>query len=85
MSIPIQNTFTGVKVVYGIPESFKPILGLPGGKVRIRMRPHNVIRVFVRSGSMIQEFYLIDEGDNWRASPDTRRGVNSVLLTTASA
>jgi len=35
-----------------------PILNLPPGKVKIRMRPNDYVKVFVRDDSGIRQFYL---------------------------
>lgn len=62
MATPISN---GHLVVWGIPKELKPIIGLPPGKARLRLRNKDVGRVFVRTADGIQHFVLLNNGETW--------------------
>ncbi len=63
-----MGVLMGIKVVYGIPETIKPIQGLPAGKARLRLRPWQDAKVFVKTGETITEHIIIENSDgSWTA------------------
>lgn len=54
----------GIKVVWGVPTKFCPVIGLPAGRVRFRFRNTDVGRAFVRPPEGgLHHFALIDNRD----------------------
>jgi len=53
--------------IFGIPLEMKPIEGLPSGKIRLRLRPSDFAKVFVKTDSGIIGYHLRDNGDKWSA------------------
>ena len=48
----------GTNCWFGVTDELPPILNLPPGKVKIRMRNTNYIKVYVRNDGEIREFRL---------------------------
>tara|TARA_R110002020_G_scaffold262857_5_gene477274 strand:- start:615 stop:839 length:225 start_codon:yes stop_codon:yes gene_type:complete len=48
----------GIPHLFGVVENLPPILNLPEGKVKIRMRNNDYIRVYIRNDGGIREFRL---------------------------
>lgn len=65
MAQPLINSRAGIKVVWGVPKEIKPIIGLPSGKVRLRLRNTSVGRVFVHTTEGIHHFVILDNGETW--------------------
>lgn len=57
----------GLFAIFGIPFEIKPIVGLPPGKARLRLRHDEFAEVFVRTATSIRRFYVSDVGRNWIA------------------
>ena len=57
----------GKQFVWGMAP-IKPMLPTPPGKVRIRRRAEDFVRVRVRLDDGIHEYLVMDEGANWRIS-----------------
>jgi hypothetical protein len=53
--------------VLGIPSEIKPIVGLPEGRARLRLRREDFAQVFVKTPTGIRRFYISDVGRNWIA------------------
>ena len=53
--------------VFGIPDEIKPIVGLPEGRARVRLRNEEFAQVFVKTPTSIRRFYISDVGCNWIA------------------
>ena len=53
--------------VFGIPGEIKPIVGLPEGRARLRLRNEDYVQVFVKTATGIRRFYVSDVGRNWIA------------------
>ena len=53
--------------VFGIPDEIKPIVGLPEGRARVRLRNEEFAQVFVKTPTGIRRFYISDVGLNWIA------------------
>lgn len=67
---------TGVKVVWGIPKEFKPIVNAPLGKQRLRFRNTSAGRLFVKTPRGIRHFVLVDDGPVWRVDYSLEQGRN---------
>lgn len=59
----------GLKIIWGVPEEIKPIVPTPQGKVRFRFRNKSFGRVYIKSGNIISEYALIDNGESWGLLP----------------
>ncbi len=53
------------KIVWGIPESIKPIENPPDGRMRLKLRNTEAGRVFFKTKDGIQHFVLLDNGETW--------------------
>jgi hypothetical protein len=63
--------------IFGIPDEIKPVKALPMGKTRLRLRPEDFARVFVRTETGIRGFHLTDAGDHWL--PVFEFGINKTI------
>ncbi len=59
-------TVTGENYVFGIIEN-KPIRGLPEGRRRLRFRPDDFLRAYVKTANGLEGYYLKDEGSHYVA------------------
>lgn len=57
------------KIVSGIPAELKPVENPPEGKARFRFRPNDIGKVFYRTSTGIEKFYIIDKGEKWELLP----------------
>lgn len=64
-----KNNF---KPVWGVQEP-KPIVGLPPGKQRLRMRVKDAVKVYVRTEMGVRCFVLSDCGTHWGVAFETGR------------
>lgn len=60
-----MNIIYGIKAVFGVSTP-KPIVGLPPGRARLRMRSAELAVVRVKNGETIRSFHLADCGEEWR-------------------
>jgi len=65
MSMPTSHG--RLLAVFGIPSETKPIVGLPPGRARLRLRCTEYAEVFVKTPTGIRRFYISDVGRNWVA------------------
>lgn len=56
------------RFILGVPSTVKPILPVPEGTLKIRMRANDVVRVFVRTPVGITSHFVGDAGDHWTLS-----------------
>ncbi len=63
----MATMFGKLTAVFGIPSQIKPIVGLPEGRARLRLRNDEFAMVFVRTSTGIRKFYISDVGGNWIA------------------
>lgn len=66
----------GTKVVLGVPEEIKPIVGAPAGKYRLCLRAKSVATLFVKTATGIRKCILEDKGDSWLVRPDLYQARN---------
>lgn len=50
--------------IFGI-QNPKPLLNLPDGRARLRMRPNDFAQVFVKASGGLRCFHVTDKGDHW--------------------
>ena len=65
------------KAIFGTPSEVKPVKFLPPGKARLRLRPEDFARVFVKTDTGIRGFYLTDAGEHWL--PVFEFGINQTI------
>jgi hypothetical protein len=58
----------GEPILFGIPETQKPLLGFPEGRIRLRFREKTAVKAFIRNASGIRVFLIQDNGDHWAPS-----------------
>lgn len=62
-------------LIFGIRDP-KPIAGIPdGGRVRVRLRPEELARAFVRTSQSTTEYLLRDCGDHWELAFSTASNI----------
>jgi hypothetical protein len=60
----------GLRIVWGVPEKWKPVVGLEQAKIRWRARPARALEGFVRSGAACRRFFArLDPTDPDRWHP----------------
>ena len=57
-------TIIGAAIPFGLTEIL-PLSGFPAGKVRIRIRNDDLVKVFVKSETGIQEFHPEEKDGVW--------------------
>jgi len=67
---------TGLRIVYGVPKSIKPIVCNVEGRQRLRLRNTDAARLFVKTPEGIRHFILKDEGDTWTVDLNLEQGRN---------
>lgn len=60
----MATTYGIKKLAFGSTE-LKPLKGFPDGRIRIRIRNNEFVRVFVKTENEIQQFEVEDCGDYW--------------------
>ena len=63
----MSTMFGNLFAVFGVPQETKPIVGLPEGRARVRLRNEEFAQVFVKTSTGIRRFYISDVGRNWIA------------------
>ena len=67
----------GQRIVFGIPTTIQPIMGLPPGQVRLRFRNNSFGRAYVRDQTGIRQFtILVADDGQWFVSPQVETGRN---------
>ena len=65
----------GLTIVFGVVP-VRPIVGLPHGKVRVRLRNNDFARVFVRNGYGTRQFVIgVNEEGMWYPAAEQGRNV----------
>lgn len=67
----------GTSFVFAEPEP-KPLRGFPAGKVRLRVRPDDFVKAYVRGADGIREFAVWDGDGFWNCGPELARNVSAV-------
>lgn len=57
--------FFGQQFVFGAKLEPKPLSGFPPGAVKIKMRPDDFVRVYIRTADGIQCFSCKEADDSW--------------------
>lgn len=78
----MATTYGIKKLAFGSTE-LKPLKGFPDGRIRIRVRNNEFVRVFVKSTNGIREFFAEDQGDCW--TPAYEQGGNYAREVTAES
>jgi hypothetical protein len=65
----------GIRVVFGV-QPIKPIRGAPEGRQKLRMRNTAAAELFVKNGTAIYRFVLVDKGDYWFCDPRLEQSRN---------
>ena len=73
----MTSSFASPTAVFGIPDEIKEVQLLPPGKARLRLRPEDFARVFVKTDTGIRGFHLTDVGDHWE--PVFEFGINQTI------
>ena len=68
---PINNVMAVITIgephVLGI-TTIKPIMPEPQGKVRIKLRPNDLAKAYIKTDNRITGYYIKDNGDHWQLS-----------------
>lgn len=72
-AITVQKT----NVVFGIPDEIKPLEGFPAGRVRLRLRPSEFVKAFVKTPTGIRKFFVEEKDGKW--FPAYEQGRNETL------
>ena len=63
------------KLVFGIPDRVLPIVGLPEGRSRLRLRNTSFASVWVRTEEGIKLFMLLEKDKKWHAVQEQGRNI----------
>ncbi len=59
------TTVQKTNVVFGIPDEIKPLEGFPVGRVRLRLRPKEFAKAFVKTPTGIRQFLVEEKDGKW--------------------
>ena len=64
-------------IVFGLFDKPLPLKGFPDGRCRIRMRPDDLVAVYVKTTGGIREFRVKEEDGFWVPFGEVARNITS--------